>query len=96
MIADLMTMEEHLGTLKNKKIVFAGDIKNNVAMSCVIGAAFTGMHIVLAGPASYKKMIPEATLKKVDALFKLNGGSLTFETDKIKAAKNADVIYTDV
>lgn len=96
MIADLMTMKEHLGNLKNKKIVFAGDIKNNVAMSCLIGAAFMGMNIVLAGPVKYQKLIPETTLKKVQPLFKLNGGSLAFETDKIKAAKNADVIYTDV
>lgn len=96
MIADLMTMQEHLGNLKGKKIVFAGDIKNNMGITCMIGAAFMGMDIVLAGPASYKKMIPADIMKKVNELFKLNGGSVTFETDKIKAAKNADVIYTDV
>lgn len=96
MFADLMTMQEHLGSLKNKKIVFAGDIKNNVAMTCVIGAAFTGMHVTLTGPASYEKLLNKTILQKTKSLFDLNGGSLTIETDKIKAAKNADVIYTDV
>ncbi len=96
MIADLMTMREHLGDLRNKKIVFAGDIKNNVAVSCLIGAAFCGMHIVMAGPAAYKEKINPEVLKKTAKLFELNGGSVTFETDKMKAAQNADVIYTDV
>ncbi|WP_033159926.1 ornithine carbamoyltransferase [Mycoplasmoides alvi] len=96
MIADLMTMQEQLGDLKGKKIVFAGDIKNNVAMTCVIGAAFYGMHVVLAGPESYKSQIDSEIIQKTQKLFQLNGGSLTFETDKIKAAKDADVIYTDV
>ncbi|MEF9984947.1 MAG: ornithine carbamoyltransferase [Malacoplasma sp.] len=95
-IADFMTMKEHLGTLKNKKIVFNGDIKNNLGHSILIGAAFTGMHCVLCGPKSYQKGVRKDVINQCQKLFDLNGGSLSFEEDKIKAAKDADVIYTDV
>lgn len=95
-IADFMTMKEKFGNLKHKKMVFIGDYKNNVGHSCLIGAAFMGMDIVLCGPDSYKKEVRKDVIKKCEELFKMNGGSLTFSNDKIKAAKNADVIYTDV
>lgn len=95
-IADFMTMKENFGDLKGKKVVFAGDIKNNVGHSMLIGAAFTGMHITLAGPTSYKKEMRPEVIAACQKLFDINGGSLSFESDKIKAAKNADVIYTDV
>lgn len=95
-IADYMTMKEKLGTLKGKKIVFVGDYKNNMGHSVLIGAAFMGMHVVLCGPSSYKKEVDKNILKKSEELFKINGGSVTFVDDKIKAAKDADVIYTDV
>lgn len=95
-IADYMTMKEHLGDLKGKKIVFIGDIKNNMGHSVLIGAAFNGMHCVLCGPDSYQKEVRKEVIKACEKLFAINGGSLTFSSDKIKAAKDADVIYTDV
>ena len=95
-IADFMTMNEHLGDLKGKRVVFIGDYKNNVGHSTLIGAAFTGMHVTLIGPKSYEKEMRPEVLKATKKLFDLNGGSLTFSDDKIKGALNADVIYTDV
>ncbi|MGL5640608.1 MAG: ornithine carbamoyltransferase [Mycoplasmoidaceae bacterium] len=95
-IADFMTMKEKFGDLKNRRMVFIGDIKNNMGISCMIGAAFMGMHITLCGPASYAKEVDKNYIKKCEELFKINGGSLSFSDDKIKAAKDADVIYTDV
>ena len=95
-IADYMTMKEKLGTLKDKKVVFVGDYKNNMGYSVLIGAAFTGMHVVLCGPKAYQKLMNPEVLAKCQALFKENGGSLTFSDNKLEAAKNADVIYTDV
>lgn len=95
-IADFMTMKEKLGNLKNKKIVFIGDYKNNVGHSCLIGAAFMGMHITLCGPEAYKAHVRKNVITACEELFKLNGGSLTFSNNKIMAAKDADVIYTDV
>lgn len=50
MLADYLTFKEFVGDLRGKKIVFAGDIKNNVACSLMIGAAFFGVHIVMCGP----------------------------------------------
>ncbi|MGL4252182.1 MAG: ornithine carbamoyltransferase [Metamycoplasmataceae bacterium] len=95
-IADYMTMKEQFGDLKNKKIVFIGDIKNNVGHSVLIGAAFMGMHVTLCGPKKYHKGIRPSVIKECQKLFDINGGSLTFSDNKISAAKNADVIYTDV
>ena len=95
-IADYMTMKEKLGCLKNKKVVFVGDYKNNMGYSVLIGAAFMGMHVVLCGPKKYEALMDKEVIKKCQVLFKENGGSLTFSDDKIKAAKDADVIYTDV
>lgn len=101
MLADYMTIKEFKGDLKGKKIVFAGDIKNNVARSIMIGAAFTGMNCVLCGPKEQAKIVKtgkgyKEVYEKCLELFKRNGGSITFEDDKIKAAKDADAIYTDV
>ncbi|MGL4616693.1 MAG: ornithine carbamoyltransferase [Mycoplasmoidaceae bacterium] len=95
-IADFMTMKEKFGNLKNRKMIFIGDIKNNMGISCMIGAAFMGMHITLCGPKSYQKEVDKIYIKKCEELFKINGGSLSFSDDKIKAAKDVDVIYTDV
>lgn len=95
-IADYMTMKEKLGDLKGKKVVFVGDYKNNMGYSVMIGAAFTGMDVVLCGPKKYKDQMDKKIIEKCQKLFKENGGSLEFSDDKIKAAKNADVIYTDV
>lgn len=96
MLADYMTIKEHYGTIKGKKVVFLGDVKNNVAASLCIGAAFFGAHFVFAGPQSNIDLINPELLAKTKSLFALNGGSVSFETDKIKACTGADVIYTDV
>ncbi|WP_438341329.1 ornithine carbamoyltransferase [Mycoplasma sp. 3341] len=101
MLADYMTMEEHLGNMKDKKVVFAGDIKNNVARSLMIGAAFVGAHIVMCGPKEMHDLVKNGegfkeVYDEVQKLFARNGGSVSFSDNKIEAAKDADVIYTDV
>lgn len=96
MIADLMTMKEKLGCLRGKKLVFCGDISNNVAVSNALGGAFYGMHVVLAGPKEYSAQFPKDVIKKCNELFRINGGSLKFEANMQKAVAKADVIYTDV
>ncbi|WP_027120791.1 ornithine carbamoyltransferase [Mycoplasmopsis lipofaciens] len=101
MFADYMTMKEHVGDLKGKKLVFAGDIKNNVARSLLIGAAFFGVNIVLCGPKAQHELVKNGegykeVYDQCQELFKRNGGSVEFSDDKIKAAKDADAIYTDV
>ena len=98
-IADLMTMVEVAGSwegLKGKKFVFIGDYKNNMGHSEWAACAFAGMHCVLCGPKEYKKeMVPEF-VKKLEAISKLTGSTMEYCDDKMKAAKDADFIYTDV
>ncbi|MGX9339589.1 ornithine carbamoyltransferase [Mycoplasma sp. 332] len=101
MLADYLTFKEFVGDLRGKKIVFAGDIKNNVARSLMIGAAFFGVHIVLCGPKSQWEIVKSGPNHKdvyeaVQKLFERNGGSVSFSDNKIEAAMNADAIYTDV
>ncbi|TPE57538.1 ornithine carbamoyltransferase [[Mycoplasma] falconis] len=101
MFADYMTMKEFKGDLRGKKLVFAGDIKNNVARSLMIGAAFFGVHIVLCGPKAQWDIVKNGPEHKpvydaVQKLFERNGGSVSFSDNKLEAAKDADAIYTDV
>lgn len=103
-IADLQTIKEAFGGFtkivkgekKPLKVVFCGDYKNNMGASWMYAAAFTGMDIVLFGPKEYEKECNKDILKFCKELHKQNGGSVTFTDDKAKAAKDADVIATDV
>lgn len=101
MLADYLTFKEFVGDLRGKKIVFAGDIKNNVARSLMIGAAFFGVHIIMCGPKAQWEIVKngpdhKAVYEAVQKLFERNGGSVSFSDNKLEAAKDADAIYTDV
>lgn len=101
MFADYMTVKEFKGDLHGKKLVFAGDIKNNVARSLLIGAAFFGVNIVLCGPKAQHEIVKngpdhKAVYEQCLKLFERNGGSVEFSDNKLEAAKDADAIYTDV
>lgn len=103
-IADLQTIKEAFGgftklvkgEVKPLKVVFCGDYKNNMGSSWIYAAAFTGMDIVMFGPKEYEQQCNKEIIKFCKELFKKNGGSITFTEDKEKAAKDADVIATDV
>jgi ornithine carbamoyltransferase len=86
-MADLLTVREKLGSLKGKKIVFFGDGACNVCNSWLFGAAKTGMELWIAAPKQFQ---PAA------ALVKRAGGGIHLTEDVREAAKNADVLYTDV
>lgn len=93
-LADFLTVEEHLGSLKGKKIVFFGDCRNNVAVALMIGAVKMGMHFVACGP---QKLFPNQTLyKKAMDIAKQTGGRVIFESDAELASTDADIFYTDV
>jgi len=93
-LADMLTIREHLGELKGKKFVFMGDCRYNMANSLMIGCAKLGLHFVACGPEGYFP-VPEL-IAKCEEICKETGATLTFETDPMKATKGADVIYTDV
>ena len=93
-LADLLTIEEHFGSLKGKKLVFMGDARFNMANSLMVGCAKMGMHFVACAPEKY---FPDIELRKLCARIAAeNGAVLEFLTDPISATKDADVIYTDV
>jgi len=86
-LADLLTVEEKLGTLKGKKIVFFGDGACNVCNSWLFGAAKTGMEMWVAAPREFQPGTEWV---------KRAGGRVHVTEDANEAAKNADVLYTDV
>ena len=87
-LADLMTIREYKHSFKDLKLTFIGD-GNNMANSLMVGCIKMGMSVAIACPADYK---PDAALMKWAA----ENGNFTCTTDVLAAAKDADVIYTDV
>ena len=93
-LADFLTIREHFGTLKGKKLVYMGDARYNMGNSLMVGCAKMGMHFVACAP---KKYFPNAELvAQCQAIAKDTGAALEFIEDPMTATKNADVIYTDV
>ncbi len=93
-LADFLTIREHFGSLKGKKLVYMGDARYNMGNSLMVGCAKMGMHFTACAPAKY---FPDAAL--VDECRKIAAGTgavLEFIEDPIEATKGADVIYTDV
>ena len=87
-LADLMTIREYKGTFKSLKMAFIGD-GNNMANSLIVGGIKMGMEVAIACPEDYQ---PDADIM---AWAKANG-TFTCTTDILSAAKDADVLYTDV
>jgi ornithine carbamoyltransferase len=93
-LADFLTIEENCGNLRGKKLVYAGDGRNNVANTLLIGAAKMGLNFTLVAPES---LFPETELhQQASSLAKLSGAAIELETDVRKGVVDADAIYTDV
>ena len=93
-LADFLTIREHFGSLKGKKLVYMGDARYNMGDSLMVGCAKMGMHFVACAPEKY---FPNAAL--IDTCQQIaaqTGATLEFITDPMEATKNAHVIYTDV
>lgn len=94
MLADLLTIREHLGELKGKKVAFMGDCRYNMANSWMVTCAKMGMHFVGCAPKTY---FPDPELVKTcEEIAKQTGGSITLTEDAMAGTKGVDVIYTDV
>ena len=93
-LADLLTIREHFGGLKGKKLVFLGDARYNMCNSLMVGCAKMGLRFTACAPAAY---FPDPTLVNTCRLIAgETGASLSFETDPMTAVQGADVLYTDV
>jgi len=87
-LADLQTIREHKGKLEGLKFCFVGD-GNNMANSLIVGCLKVGMEVAIACPDNYK---PDPEIMKwAEAT-----GRFTCTPDIPAAAKDADVLYTDV
>ena len=93
-LADFLTVREHFGDLKGKKLVFMGDARYNMGNSLMVGCAKMGMHFVACAPAAY---FPDAELVATcRAIAEETGAVIELNETPADAVKNADVIYTDV
>ena len=94
MIADMMTIKEHFGTLEGIKFVYMGDARYNMGNSLMVTCAKLGMDFVAC---TNKKYFPEEWLvDKCNEIAKKTGASITLTEDVAEGCKDADVIYTDV
>lgn len=92
-LADLMTLLEHFGELKGRKLAYIGD-GNNMANSLMIGAAKVGLDIAIAAPKGYE---PQAEMVELaQAIAQDTGSVVTVTNDPVAAVNNSDAIYTDV
>ena len=93
-LADFLTIREHFGGLKGKKLVYMGDARYNMGDSLMVGCAKMGMHFVACAPESY--FPNKALIATCQTIAAGTGAVLEFITDPMEATKGADVIYTDV
>jgi len=93
-LADMLTIQEHFGSLKGRKLVYMGDARYNMGNSLMVGCAKMGMHFVACAPAKY---FPNAELVATcQQIAAETGATLEFIEDPMVATKDADVLYTDV
>ena len=94
MLADLLTIQEHLGRLKGVKLVYMGDARYNMGNSLMIACAKMGMHFTACTSREY---FPNAGLvAECEEYARQSGGSITLTEDVMEGTKGADVLYTDV
>lgn len=93
-LADLLTMEEHISKpLNNTKVIFCGDIRNNMAYAWMYGCAKMGIHFVAYGPDELE--VDGNVLEAAKKAAAETGAVIEVSSDPACLA-DADVIYTDV
>lgn len=95
-LADMLTIEEHIDKpLSEVKVIFVGDIRNNMSYAWMYGAAKMGMHFVAYGPEILAGDIDQSIVDKVNKLAEETGAKIEISSDP-KCLKGADVLYTDI
>ena len=93
-LADFLTVKEHFGSLRGRKLVYMGDARYIMGISLMVGCAKMGMNFVACAPEKY---FPNAELTAVCRdIAARTGATVEFITEPEKAVSGADVIYTDV
>ena len=92
--ADLLTVKETFGSLKDVTVAYVGDGRNNVANSLMMGCAKCGVRYVCCCP---KELEPDpAVLSEAAEVAQRNGVDIRVFNDPKEGVKGANVLYTDV
>jgi ornithine carbamoyltransferase len=92
-LADLLTVQEHVGHLAGRSLAYLGDAANNMSHSYLIGGTTAGMHVRVAGPSAH---LPDpAVIARATEIAERTGGSVTVTQDPWEAVAKADVLATD-
>jgi ornithine carbamoyltransferase len=92
-LADLLTIREHLGSLGGRILAYLGD-GNNVAHSLLLAGAKMGMHVRVATPPGFEP-IPQV-VERSSRIAAVAGGGAEVGSDALVASTDAHVLYTDV
>ena len=93
-LADMLTMREHLGPLAGRKLVYMGDARFNMGNSLMIGCAKLGVNFAACAPVEY---FPSQELQDIaQELAAESGAVLEFWTEPELALRDADAVYTDI
>jgi ornithine carbamoyltransferase len=93
LLADLLTIQEKLGSTAGKKIAYVGDAANNMANSYLVSCAMAGMSVSIACPQGYE---PQAqVIARAREIAAFSGAVIEITNNPVEAANNADVVATD-
>lgn len=92
-MADLLTVKEHFGTLDNLKLAYVGD-GNNMANSLIAGCSIMGMDVSIGCPKNYEP--DEKFLAKCKEIAQKSGSKIQITSNQMEAVENANIVYTDV
>jgi ornithine carbamoyltransferase len=93
LLADLLTIQEKLGSTAGKKIAYVGDAANNMANSYLVACAMAGMSVSIASPQGYEPQAQVVARAREIAAF--SGAVVEITNNPVEAANNADVVATD-
>ena len=92
-LADLLTVLEHKGSLRGLTLAYVGDGANNMAHSYLLGCTLAGMHVRIGTPASHQP--DAAVLARAQEIAAEQGGSVVVTADASEAVRRSDVVVTD-
>jgi ornithine carbamoyltransferase len=92
-LSDMLTLKERFGDLKGVNLAYFGD-GNNICTSLMIIGSALGVNVTVASPKKYHPT--DATISQAAWFASANKATLNITEDPLEAARNADVIYTDI
>lgn len=94
MLADMLTIREEMGRLKDVRLVYMGDARYNMGNALMIACSKLGMHFVACAPEKY--FPAQELVAQCEEYAEQSGGTITLTENVVAATRDADVICTDV